>query len=133
VLGAAGSIFGLATGVAPVFGFVLTGLPAVLAFLASGAVFAACAVGLYRLKIAAWWAVLAMHLFWGASTAVTFSRLSMTDLYVRMGVSGEQLELMSRMGSAMGLLPWFGAVWAAVMIGYQLYLLRFFRRPAGTA
>jgi hypothetical protein len=58
----------------PAFGRTLTGPPAAAAFLAFAALEVAVARGLYRLRPAAWWGRLALSLFSGASTALTFYR-----------------------------------------------------------
>jgi hypothetical protein len=97
------------------------------------AVLGYAAFALYRLKLVGWWLSLAAYLAMTTSAVITFSRIDITELYRRMGMSGKQLEVLSGMRGAFDVVPWICGLWAVGLVAYQLYLLRFFRPAAHPA
>lgn len=125
--GAALSLMALPVAVLPAAGTIVAGWPAVLYVLAVAAVLAGLAYGFYRLRPLAWWVAVAWMLLSGCSTVYTFTRVDMVALYEKMGVSGEMLKLMSRMAPAMGMVAWSSAAVAVALLGYLVFLRRYFR------
>ncbi len=114
--------------VIPLFGMIVTGLPAVAIGLVMGSVAAALAWGIYRQKLAAWWATLALSIVGIATGIATLLQLDLRRLYKEMGLWSPELE---RMGIAdiyksPAFLALAGLSWLAYL-GYLLWLKRHFR------
>lgn len=128
-IGIYGCICGVFMGVFPVFGVILKGFPAVLLWIGCGALLIYISRGLYKLNIKAWWIALIWHISWLVSSLITFSKVSMENFYIQMGVTGDQMEIIK-----MAFITWKPFIWLAIfsvfiLIVYQLYILRFFNRP----
>lgn len=113
----------------PLFGVLLYGLPGAAAVAALTVVLAGLAWGTYRLKPGAWWGVLLLVVIGALSAWLTFSRVSVAEVYAKMGFSGDQLEAMRRSGMfewwpLMG--TWGSVIGAAVAVGYLLWVRRCF-------
>jgi hypothetical protein len=135
---AAGSLVGLSYRVFPFFGRLLTGAPAILAILASSALCAVLARGLYRRRPAAWWGAIALWLVGCVNGALIFAAggPGIRRLYGAMGMSAAQLQQMDRMGlydyySSPSTLILFGITWLGAL-GYLIWCRRFFTDAPGT-
>jgi hypothetical protein len=112
----------------PFFGFLLEGAPALGLVVFFCAFFAACAWGLFRLKPAFWWAaVLAMVVFF-LSYSVTFWHGGLLELYRRMDLPEETLQMLSRS-------PWVKSPYAGLLslpyllffLGLMVWIRRYFK------
>ncbi|HSS49262.1 MAG TPA: hypothetical protein VLX28_09965 [Thermoanaerobaculia bacterium] len=131
-VGALGGLIGTTYGVFPVFGFMLTGLPAVLGFLVLGAIAAVLAWAIYRQRPAAWWGVLAWTVLGSVHSFFFFKNggASLRRMYEAMGTPAVQLEQLEKMGIydlwshpvvlALLVLGWLG--W----LGFLIWAKRFF-------
>jgi hypothetical protein len=116
----------------PFFGAVLTGVQGAAVSLALLLAMAWLAWLAWRLDVRAWWGSLALVVAWSASAMLTFSRLGLMQFYTRMEIPAAQLAQMRPIAEAMdpAMIP-LSAVWALALLGYLLYVRRFFPRTAG--
>jgi hypothetical protein len=112
--------------VAPLFGIILKGVPGAVFFLAMSLMFGYLARATYKLKLQAWWATLGVGLFFGLSTLVSFSRMSLMDLYREMNFPEDQLKMMEEMGVLEMNIPLMMTVSFAMFAGYLLWVRRYF-------
>jgi hypothetical protein len=116
--------------VVPFFGVILDGAAgAVVVFLVM-ILYGYLSWGIYRLMIKAWWCAASLVVLWGVSTGITFSRVTLMELYEKMNYSAEQLELMKQY--AVTLEPrtvLFSALWVGISLGYLLYIKKHFTHP----
>lgn len=113
--------------VLPFFGFLLRGFPAAVVFLVNAVLLGWLALATYRLRMHAWWATVAFYVFWGLSTVITFSRVSMIEFYRGMDFPQEQLKMLQQMAGPMNLMmTWGMAVFLAVLLGYLVYVRKYF-------
>jgi hypothetical protein len=99
VIGAASTLMGLFYRAYPLFGTYLTGLPAILAFLATGVVSAGLAWGVYQRKPAAWWACVILFVLGCVNGALLlFGKSGIRGMYEAMGMPAAQVEQVDRMG-----------------------------------
>lgn len=86
-------------GILPIAGYLVQGAPAILIFLVLAALNALLAVGLYRLRPAAWMGALALY---GAFTLLFVSNFARgipwRAMYTAMGTPPDQIELMEKSG-----------------------------------
>ncbi len=131
-------IFPLAYGGAmPFFGTIVSGLPGTL--LAMGLAGLSLWIGWmwYRLKVIGWWALAATMIVLSLSNIITFSHLDIMELYQKMGFPQAQIDLIRQQGLISSrFMVWNSLVWIAPMLGYLLWVKRFFRpapcdRPQG--
>jgi len=110
------------------FGWILTGPPAAVAFLVLAALEAVAAWGLYRLRPAAWWGLLALWLLGGISSLLTFHRGIDWEKYLR--ASGQPDNPMVRqMTTGLFQDPLFIGAMTLVgvaCLGYMLWIRRYF-------
>ena len=78
----------------PFFGMLLDGIAGAAAVTVSVLLLGLAAWGVYRLRMEAWWGAVALILAWGVSATITFSRVSLMELYERMQFPEEQLEML---------------------------------------
>ena len=116
--------------VAPLFGVLIVGTPAAVILLAVAVLLAYLAWGFYRLKMAAWWTVLLFCIVGSVSNVLNALYLNPIEMYEKMGMPAEQLEIYRKMGTAqMSLMMWWaGLLGAAVWIGYLVFVRRYFVR-----
>lgn len=126
------ALLGISYGVLPVFGAILTGVPAVLGFLVLAALCAALAWGVYQRQPAAWWAVVACWVLGCVNGAFFLAQGSagIRGLYEAMKMPAAQLEQIDRMGiyemySNPGLLALMAALWLG-WLGFLIWTRRFF-------
>jgi hypothetical protein len=98
--GAASSLLGLTYRAFPVFGRMLTGIPAALAFLAVGALCAFLAWGTYHRRPAAWWGLVATWILGCVNGAFLLlgGGAGLRRMYVAMDTPEIQMQQMERMG-----------------------------------
>ena len=111
------------------FGVFLSRATGAVAIVLIMLVLAYLAWGSYRLQMAAWWGTLLAGMVGALNMVVTFSRTDLMQMYKKMGLPPEQLEMMRKTGivelmSRWG--PWMGLVGAAGWLGYLLYVRRYF-------
>lgn len=116
--------------VIPFFGFILSGIAGAGVALVAMLLLVYTAWGTYRLNIKAWWCAVLLSIAWGISTGITFSRVSLMDLYEKMNFPAEQLDIIKQTGmpqnSTMALLS---GLWIVVFLGYLLYTKKYFTHP----
>jgi len=117
--------------VIPLFGVFVSGAAGAVGILLITLVLAYLAWGTYRLQMAAWWGTLLLAIVGTLNTVVTFSRTDLMQMYEKMGMSADQLEMIRKMGlvemmSQWG--PWMSVVGGAAWLGYLLYVRRYFVR-----
>jgi hypothetical protein len=118
-------------GVMPFFGTFLSGPVGAAVILLLSALLAWLAWGTYRLQIAAWWATLAFYIVGTISATMTFAQPNaLKTMYEKMGMPPAQLEMMNKMGMAEMMsrgFVWFMPVAAILLLGYLLWVRRYFR------
>jgi hypothetical protein len=120
--------------VTPFFGVLLSGAAGAAMILLWAVLSAWLAWGTYRLKMAAWWGTLLMWIAMAISGGLTFSRVNPLEMYEKMGFPAAQLEMMRKTGVAdaiFGHISWWLLPVMAVMLGYLLYVRRYFLRGPG--
>ena len=118
--------------VLPLFGLVVSGAPAVAGLLLLAAVYVALAWLTFRLRPAGWWGTLVVYSVWAASMVWTFSHIGWYEFYVKAGYTPQQVdELLRFSGSYENGSVWMVAAWSVLLIGYLLYVRKYFAR-AGT-
>lgn len=113
--------------VTPFFGFLVSGVFGAAIALVTAALLAYGAWGCFRLDLRAWSCSAGLVIAWSLSAAITFSRVSLMDFYAKMNIPPQQLALMKPVCETQApLLACFFALWIAALLGYLLYLRRFF-------
>jgi len=115
----------------PFFGTILSGMAGAGVALLGMVLLGYVAWGSYRLRIQAWWCAVLLVAAWGTSIAITFSRVSLMDLYERMNLPADQLAIIGQ--SSLAQASWMGpftVLWAVVVLAYLLYTKRYFARSA---
>ena len=113
----------------PLFGTLISGPAAILVLVALGLISGWLAWGLFRMKIAAWWASIAMIVVGGVSTTMTLARVDLVELYREMGLPEEQLDAIAQLGSFGNAIAGFSALSILLMLAYMLWLKKYFREP----
>ena len=111
----------------PFFGFILSGPTGAVVALASLVLLSYVAWGTYRLKVETWWCAVLLVMAWGVSSVITFSRVSLIELYEKMKLPSDQLELIRN--TALAHTYWmvlFCGLWVLVAMAYLLYTKRYF-------
>lgn len=115
--------------VLPFFGVLLSGLSATAACLLLSVLWACLAWAWYRLKPTAWWITLAILLAFSISSILTFTQVDVMEMYRLMGYPPEQMALMEQYSFLTGqTMVWWSAGFMLLMIGYVIWVKRFFRR-----
>ena len=114
----------------PFFGVFVTGVGAVVLMLIYGALMLAVAWGLYRLRMAAWWAWLATLVLMGISSAVTLWHTDLAVLYGQMGMQPEVVARASMLGSTATL---WGTFCVVPWLAWGLYVRRYLPKAAPQA
>jgi len=115
----------------PFFGFILSGIAGAGVALVGSLLLAYVAWGMYRLSINAWWCAVLVTIAWGASSGITFSRVSLIEFYEKMKFPAQQLEIMKQL--ALPQARWmvlFCGLWVVIAVAYLLYTKRYFTPPA---
>lgn len=118
-------------GVLPFFGVLLSGWVGSLGYLAMAALWAWCAVALYRLEVRAWWVTILTILLFSVSNVVTYTQHDIFEVYRMMGYPADQIQAMKAM-------PFINsksmAVWSVLpmlpIVGYLLFIRHHFREKS---
>ncbi|MAT15792.1 MAG: hypothetical protein CMJ46_11060 [Planctomyces sp.] len=126
--GAFSMVFSASYGfVVPFFGVILKGVPGALVVLLISLLCAGLSWATFKLKMWGWWATLVMYVLFGISTVITFSRISMMDLYREMEFPAAQLEMLEKYGVAESkFMPVTVGVSVILMVGYLLWVRKYF-------
>jgi hypothetical protein len=115
----------------PFFGVLLHGFGGTLIFLILTVVWLYAAWAIYRLKPIGWWLTLVTFGVMTISSAVTFSKIDLMEMYRAMGYSEEMLKQIQQVNFFAGShIVAMTLVGAALIIGYLLFIYRYFRSPA---
>lgn len=117
--------------VLPFFGALIAGPVAGLVFVVLGLAWIWLAMGFYRLKSAAWWGALILIVIFGASTAVSFTRVDLMDLYRQMGYPEKQIEMMKQASVLTSeTMAWWTTISFLSILGYLFWIKKHFRPAA---
>ena len=118
-------------GVLPFFGTFLSGLPGTLGYFAMAGLWAWSAQALYRLDVRGWWVVVVALGAWFISNALTYSRHDVMEMYSLMGFPEPEIEQLRKMNFlSSNLMTWGSLIFMVPLLGYLIYVKRFFRRSA---
>ncbi|MBU0533400.1 MAG: hypothetical protein KJ887_01185 [Candidatus Omnitrophica bacterium] len=87
------------------------------------------AIGFYKLQIKAWWTAIAVIVIGTLSTIITFSRINLLEFYQKMNFPEQQMEIIKQMGMIENsniFMTWIPLFYAVVIIGYLLYIKKYF-------
>lgn len=118
-------------GAVPVFGRVLTGLPAILLMVVLAGMLAVLSRAAYRLEPWSWWATAGFWLL-GMLSAVAFAAggVDLKALYGQMGIPIEEVDKLGLFERLQGpRMMALVAAWAVGSLAYLLWVKRFFRPP----
>jgi hypothetical protein len=131
VFGGASTLLCLSYGVFPLFGTLVTGVPAILGFLVMAALCGVLAWGVYHRRAAAWWAVVVFFILGCINGALLFrgGSAGIHKMYEAM-MSPAQLEQIDRMGlteiySSPAMLAFMAVGWLGAF-GFLIWTRRFF-------
>lgn len=116
--------------VLPLFGHILTGIPATILCVLLAGVMAWLARGLYRLDGRALVALAILVILFAVASVLTYSRHGLRDIYAAMGYSSAQIALMEQYAFPQEFLTWGVLLWTVPVLAYLAFLRRFFRRDA---
>lgn len=111
--------------IVPFFGVILDGIQGALATVVFTLVLGYVAWGTYKLKSGAWWTAVALNVLGTASAVITFSRVNMLEVWKRMDMPEQQLQVLRDSGIA-EIMPWWMVIWAVPFLAYLLYTKRYF-------
>jgi hypothetical protein len=112
----------------PFFGMLLSGVPGILFYFFLIALTLYLAWGLYRLQPLAWWIALGTVVLMTLSSALTFLRVDPIEMYRLMGYPQEMIEQIQRLNFFNGsLIVWVSVGFSAALVGYLLWIKRYFR------
>jgi len=114
-------------GVIAMFGTIVSGPLGSAIYLLLAVIWAYCAWAFYKLDRRGWWVLIICLALFAISTVVTYSRHDISELYVSMGYSGERLAQLQKFSMVKGgNAIWFSLIWTAPLLGYLIYLRKFF-------
>jgi len=112
----------------PLFGVLVTGLPAALISVVVAALLAYSAWALHRLSPVGWWLLTLGSCLWTLSAATTFSRIDPMEMYRAMGFPEQQLEQMQKFNfMTPSLMVWALVLFAVAFVAYMLSVKKHFR------
>ena len=118
-------------GVLPLFGRLLSGVAGSLCCVGFAALWAYCAWAVYRLRAVGWWLGLISICVMTASTWVTFTQIDLLEMYRVMGYPERQIEAMKQFSFLRSHgMAYFSLVGAIPMLGFLLFVKRYFRPSA---
>lgn len=128
--GAISTLASLAYATIPLFGTILTGVPAMIVTLAIAGLMALISVQLYRLKPQAWWTLLLFQIAGAVVGAITLSQTNFDELYTKMGIMTPQLAALHLVDLSRDPFLWvlIGVVWVGFLL-FVIYLRRYFVGP----
>jgi hypothetical protein len=109
--------------VVPLFGSFVAGTTGAAVVVLIGIVLAYLAWGTYHLQMTAWWGALLLGIAGSLSSAITFARADLAEMYKQQGFSAEQVEMFKQMGLLQSMPQW--GIWMGVIggVGWTAYLL----------
>ncbi len=120
-------------GVAPCFGFLISGWAGVLFFLVVAALWGYAARAVYVLKPAGWWIALIAFFVLMVSNMITFSRVDLMEMYRLMGYPKAQMEMIKQSPVFNLLQDGRASIWMSLcplpFLGYIVYMKKYFPRP----
>lgn len=124
-------LMGLYGWAVPCFGTIVTGVAGAGIALVFLVLLVYITRGLYRLDLKAWWCATGLAVVWGASCAITFSRVSLLELYEKMNFSAQQLEMMKKMSFTQSNSPLFASLfYVFLLLLILVYTRRYFILPS---
>ena len=117
-------------GVFPFFGKLVQGAAGSVVFFILMAVWIYAAWAIYRLKPAGWWLALISFGLLLASNVVTFWNIDIMEWYRAMGYSEDLLNHIQQFNFSGRQFVIWTLVGAALIIGYLLFIYRYFRNPS---
>jgi hypothetical protein len=114
--------------VIPLFGILITGLPAALLSLVLASLLALLAWGIWRQEPAAWWCTLLLMIAGGAVMLPTLPMIDLVEMYEAMGVPATEIEQMGLTDIYRNplLLAYSAFLWLGA-IGALVWMRRYFR------
>jgi MFS family permease len=111
----------------PFFGSIVSGTNGAMMILALALVLAYIAWGTYKLDVKAWWCALLVYIGWAFSGIITFSTVSMNELYEKIGFSGQHLDMIRQYSTLweQGMCLFLG-FWVIIVLAYLIYVRRYF-------
>ncbi len=126
-------LFPSVTGLFPAFGSYIRGTPALIIWIVLGLIHIIAAIGIFRMKMGAWFLAMGMLTVLVASSVVTALRVDPDAYYRMMEVSNEQREILRAAGTltppSMALM---GVLTYALFVGFALYALKSLRRAVAS-
>jgi hypothetical protein len=114
--------------VLPMFGSLLSGPAAIVVCLVVAGVLFWTAWAIYRLQIAGWWVAVVFPILFAISSVITYSHHSLEEVYRLAGYTQEQIALIQKAGMPEWFTTWGGVVWTLPVVGYLLFIRRYFRK-----
>ena len=122
---------GLYNWVLPFFGCVLSGPVGAVVAVALMFLMGYISWGTWHLRMTAWWCAVVSTFAWMVSTALTFTRMDLMQLYERMNFPAQQLELMKQTPMPHGpAMVAFFVVWFVGFLAYLFYTKKYFKPAA---
>ena len=112
----------------PCFGVILDGAAGALVVLGVVLLEIYLIWGMYHLRVAAWWTAVVCVVVGSISGLLTMGRIDLMELYERMGMPDQQLDVIRQMGMVekMDSLWWVWIPMALVFLVYLVYVKRYF-------
>jgi len=112
----------------PFFGMLLTGIPGAIGMLGMAGVLFWIGRNWYRLNIIGWWALITVTVVFAISNVLTFARVDIIEVYKKLGYPQAQIDLIQQQGwMTSDFMIWSSLLWVFPMLGYLLWVRRFFR------
>jgi len=119
-------------GVLPCFGTLLSGVVGGLTCVALAALWVWLGWMFYKVRSGGWWILVGVLLLGILSNVLTFTRVDMMEMYQQMGYPEAQIEMIRKQGMfTSGLMLGWSVAAMLPVLGYLLWVRRFFGRPRG--
>jgi hypothetical protein len=112
--------------IAPFFGMLTTGAAARAYYLILGIIWLYAAWALYRLDRRGWWVVFVAITASTLSSAITFSRHDVAEIYALLHYPAQQVAIIQKFGFGSRTMLWSTMLWIVPAIIYLLYIRKFF-------
>ncbi len=117
-------------GLFPLFGSLATGVVGSVAALILAAIWGWCAWAFYQLDVRGWWLLVVSVVVFTLSAILTYSRHDLIEVYALMGYPEEHLALLRQVNfTSAAAICWSTGGWALAVLGYLLFIRRYFRSP----
>jgi hypothetical protein len=122
-------------GVLPFFGIFLSGISGIVGCLVIAGLWGYSARALYRLQWTGWWLFLVAMCLLSFSAFVTYWQYDLSEMYRLMGYPEQQIAQLQQFNAVFKgrMLAWTTVLFTVPLVGYFLYLRRFFTPPASSA